>query len=306
MLKPHAHMCVLICTADRPELLRRLLIALTPQVNAMGCPTVIVDNGFSSAEAVVAEFRSDMDILYHRLPERGLVAARNTSIRLAMPMSPDYLVFIDDDEAPDADWLANLIACADRTGAGIVTGPVVPAFAIAPPAWAISGEFFRGAADGLATSNLLLRASILPENESAWFHPDFNVSGGEDDEFLNRLLAGGATHIPADNAKVSEWVPAERMRLQYFLRCGLRDGAIIVQISAQRNASRIARLTHIAGECCAKLAYGINHVLWSIVSPWRLVRAGQDFAIVAGIVLRLAGFKFVFYGRPSEPAAARR
>ncbi len=50
--------CILICTFNRPELLRRLLTALVPQARAQGCMTVIVDNGTRSSEAVVAPWKT--------------------------------------------------------------------------------------------------------------------------------------------------------------------------------------------------------------------------------------------------------
>ena len=101
--------CILICTCDRPELLRQLLSALVPQANAQRCATVIVDNGMRSSEAVVASFQSEMPIVYERISQPGLVSARNRAMSLALATHPEYLAFIDDDEVPEADWLSNLI-----------------------------------------------------------------------------------------------------------------------------------------------------------------------------------------------------
>jgi succinoglycan biosynthesis protein ExoM len=156
--------CILICTFDRPGSLRQLLSALVPQANAHGCATIIVDNGIRSSETVVSSFQSEMNIVYERISEPGLVSARNRALSLALATHPEYLAFIDDDEVPEADWLSNLIRRIEQTGAGFASGPVVPEYAALPPRWATEGEFFHAPGDSFRTSNLILRASIcLPE-----------------------------------------------------------------------------------------------------------------------------------------------
>ena len=109
--------CILICTCDRPELLRQLLSALVPQAKAHGCTTIIVDNGMRSSETVVSSFQPEMPIVYERISEPGLVSARNRAMSLALAFHPEFLAFIDDDEVPEADWLSNLIRRVEETGA---------------------------------------------------------------------------------------------------------------------------------------------------------------------------------------------
>ena len=204
--------CILICTFERPELLRQLLTALVPQAIEHGCPTIIVDNGTRSSEAVVSPFKSEMPIIYERLSEPGIVSARNRAMALALESHPDFLAFIDDDEVPEPDWLANLIGRAEETGADFAIGPVVPEYAAPPPRWATDGSYFHKSGETVCTSNLLLRTSCIPAHASQWFHQAFNFSGGEDYEFLSRLAANGAVHVVAEKAVVRESVPASRLK----------------------------------------------------------------------------------------------
>ncbi|HQY73403.1 MAG TPA: glycosyltransferase family 2 protein [Aestuariivirga sp.] len=297
--------CILICTYNRPELLRRLLTALVPQARKHGCMTVIVDNGTRSSEAVASSFHQEMEIIYERLSEPGLVSARNRAMRLALASHPEFLACIDDDEVPEADWLANLLQRIEETGAGFATGPVVPEFAVAPPRWATDGAYFFAEGDSFRTSNLILRAAILPKDESQWFHPAFNYSGGEDSEFLGRLAANGAVHVVAENAVVRESVPASRLKRRYIWRRGLRDGVAIAQILALRSKSRTGFAARIMGRAGAKFGYAANHLFWSPLSPWQFHRAMADLAAATGILLRAVGVKFAFYGRPGQHANYR-
>lgn len=290
--------CILICTCDRPELLGQLLSALVPQARAHGCVTIIVDNGMRSSETVVATFQPEMEIVYERLAEPGLVSARNRAMGLALAFHPEFLAFIDDDEIPEADWLANLIRRVEETGAGFACGPVVPAYQASPPSWVVKGEFFEKSGTAACTSNLLLRASCIPVDASRWFLPDFNFTGGEDKEFLNRLMENGAVKVLAETAIVWESVPAPRMKRRYIWRRGLRDGVVIAQITSLESKSRAGFAAGIICRAAQKLGYGLNHLFWTVKSPWRFNNAMSDMAAVAGIMLRAAGVKFAFYGHP--------
>lgn len=207
---------VLVCTCDRPDSLRSLLVRLASQVCEHHASLVITDNGSHSSEEIVKDFVEVCPIVYKRIKEPGLVVARNEALRLALTLTPDYLAFVDDDEVPREGWITNLLKAMNVSGADIVNGPVFPDFVIEPPRWARDGEFFSKSGKTLGTSNLLLRATWLPRDEKLWFQPQFNFSGGEDNEFLNRLVRNGAVHAVAKDAVVQEYIPATRLRKQYM------------------------------------------------------------------------------------------
>jgi succinoglycan biosynthesis protein ExoM len=288
--------CILICTFNRPELLRKLLQALKPQARLHESTVVIVDNGTAPSEAIVAAFQKEMNIVYQRLAEPGLVSARNAALRLALTHGPEFLAFIDDDEVPEAGWLSALIERLEESGADFATGPVIPDYAAPPPRWAVEGEFFHKSGETLCTSNLIMRAACLPTDESQWFRPEFNFSGGEDKEFLARMAAGGAVHTVAKAAIVREAVPASRMKSSYIWRRGLRDGVVIAEIISLGSTSRAGFVARVICRAAQKLGYALNHLFWTVKSPWRFNNAISDLAAVAGIVLRSVGLRIVFYG----------
>jgi succinoglycan biosynthesis protein ExoM len=290
--------CILICTYNRPELLRKLLQALAPQARLFESTVVIVDNGTEPSEAIVADFREDMDILYQRLAEPGLVSTRNAAMRLGLSRRPEFLAFIDDDEAPEPGWLSGLIERLEESGADFATGPVFPDYAVPPPRWASKGEFFEKSGDTHCTSNLIMRTACIPADESQWFRPEFNFSGGEDKEFLARLAAGGAVHTVARSAIVKESVPESRLKSSYVWRRGLRDGVVIAEIISLESTSRAGFVAGVICRAAQKLGYALNHLFWTVKSPWRFNNAMSDLAAVAGILWRSMGIKVSFYGSP--------
>jgi glycosyltransferase involved in cell wall biosynthesis len=283
---------VAICTHDRPEDLARLLDALKPQLAQCGATLVVVDNGSSSSETIVMQ-RGSVNLAYVRLGEPGLVAARNAALRASLAGAPRFIAFIDDDEVPDPNWLAALRDCLEATGADICCGPLRPKFDIDPPAWAIRGGFFAKSGVHIGTGNIMFRSAILPAGQAGWFQPAFGHTGGEDEELFSRLIAAGARYATAQDAWVTERVPAHRLSLQYIVRTGLRDGAIAVALSEVRRQSRItAALRHAA----AKTGYALAHVVQSPAGPWHLVAALRDISEVAGTLAALGGSRIRHYG----------
>jgi len=265
-------------------------------------PIIIVDNGARPCRHVAEEFSEALRIRYDRLRDVGVVAARNRAIGLALQQGPELLVFIDDDEVPEPGWLRNLVGTIEATGADIVTGPVHARFLSPPPRWIVEGQFFvRG--PGIATGNLVLRRSSLPEDPGKWFNPRLNLLGAEDEEFLHRLMAAGARYTPAENAMVREFVPASRLRRRYICGLGFRDGLQIVQLDGLRGRALPVRAARLTWTFCAKLGYASNHLFWSVQTPWRTVLAIRDLCTAAGILLGSLGLSGRFYGRREQVIA---
>jgi GT2 family glycosyltransferase len=78
---------------------------------------IVVDDGSSDATATVA---SEHDCRVIRTPQRGLSAARNAGLEAA---SGEIVAYIDDDAAPDRDWLAFMAQSFLTRGCAGVGGP---------------------------------------------------------------------------------------------------------------------------------------------------------------------------------------
>ncbi|MBL9189550.1 MAG: glycosyltransferase [Opitutaceae bacterium] len=240
-LRPH--LCVCICTYQRPELLRRLLEELEKQETggAFDYSVVVADNDERrSAEALVAEFarRAPGRIAYCSEPRRNISLVRNRAIAEARG---DFIVFIDDDEFPVRSWLADLWRTCERHGVSGVLGPVRPHFDATPPGWLIKGrfcerpEFPTGTAlvwSQCRTGNVLFRRAILPAGEPP-FREQFGT-GGEDVDFFQRMAARGEKFVWCNEAVAYETVPPSRWTRRYALQRALLRGKNSLKISEGR------------------------------------------------------------------------
>lgn len=292
--------CVCICTHDRHGSLQALLLALLPQLAETAATAIIVDNGTSSAAALVEETLAGVPHAYVRLAEPGLVASRNTALATALQHSPVHVAFIDDDETPDPLWLENLLRCMETTGCDLCFGPLRPSYAVPPPAWAEHGPFFWKTGKTYGTGNMMMRAAILPASAAHWFQPAFTFLGGEDEEFFARLVHQGARVAVASNAWVSETVPAQRLTLGYVMSTGARDGAIELQLMRQRGASLAALACGALWHAAKKLGYMAYHLALSWKASWHAVAALRDAAEIFGTLKALAGRSGRYYGTPTS------
>ena len=194
---------------------------------------VVVDNDIHrSARGTVQErsAHSPVEVLYYCEEEPNISRARNNAIARARG---DYIAFIDDDEIPAPSWLLQLHETCQAHGADSVLGPVVPRFETTPPSWLVkSGLCVRTAfptgtrlksTKHLRTGNILLTRSLFDGLETP-FNPALGRTGGEDADFLGRLLDAGRSFVWCQEAPVYEAVPAERQTLRYHLRRAILRG----------------------------------------------------------------------------------
>ena len=242
------HVCVGICTFQRPELLRRLLEGLTNlQTTSAGgklaftLSAAVVDNDAAgSAHAVVKSFLANgaLPISYEIEVERNFARVRNRVVALA---KGDFLAFIDDDEVPTPEWMLNLLATQARFDVDGVLGPVRPYFEVDPPAWITRGKLCErpvhptGMTLGWTqtrTGNALLRSGIFRERNLR-FDPAFAI-GGEDVDFFKRAIGTGCRFVWCEEAPAYELVPAARLRKSYFLKRALLQGQISLRYAGTR------------------------------------------------------------------------
>jgi glycosyltransferase involved in cell wall biosynthesis len=130
---------VIICTADRSELLSQALASLGAASPATPFETIVVDNGASSTTSeVVSSFarQSAHPIRYLHEPRRGKSHALNAGIEASLA---EYLLFTDDDATVDSCWVSAMVAALDGELVGAVGGRILAAWPSPPPAWLSEG-----------------------------------------------------------------------------------------------------------------------------------------------------------------------
>jgi succinoglycan biosynthesis protein ExoM len=271
------HITVCICTYQRPAWLKRLLEALEKQEtsNLFTFSVVVADNDVArSGEEVVLSFasRSHLQVNYCREPIRNIALARNQAIKHA---HGDFIAFIDDDEFPNRDWLAQLLQTCDKYNSAGVLGPVRPHFAETPPKWVLAGRFCERPEQptgtimkwsACRTGNVLLRRSILAGIKEP-FDPEFGT-GAEDKDFFMRMSRRGCMFVWCNEAVTFETVPPSRWTRRYMFKRALLRGRNVLKHRGVR--TRLVMKSIIAAP------------LYSLILPLTLL-CGQHIFMKYGI-----------------------
>lgn len=302
---------VAVCclTFRRPVGLRRVLegiaaLRFDTGVTPESVRVVIVDNDpEGSGEAIVDEMRAEVpfELRYAVEARRGIPFGRNRAV--AESGDVDLIAFLDDDEAPEPDWLAQLLHTAAETGADVVTGPVLPVFDERPPDWVLRGRFFdrRRHATGellhyARTSNVLIRRDLIARWEGQPFEAAFGMSGGDDTYFFKRAYLDGATIVWADEAVVREWVPVTRVSVRWMLKREFRRGNTLSICLRMLEDSRRRRFKRILASVYRVVVGACVFIAGCLAGKSTRVAGLRSISLGAGLAWGLTGAVYSEYG----------
>jgi succinoglycan biosynthesis protein ExoM len=220
---------VAIPSYRRPESLALALDGVAAAIDRLGgavdADILVIDNDPDQSARPVAAAR---DVGYTSEPTPGLSAVRNRA--LDETEASDLLVFLDDDEEPEAEWLVQLLRALDSTGADAVAGKVITPLPAGIDPWLLAvGAFVRPRrVDGqimpqAATNNLLLDRRAVRES-GVRFDPRFGLTGGEDNLFTLQFTRAGRVIRWAEHAVVRENVIPSRIDKTWILMRAYRTG----------------------------------------------------------------------------------
>ena len=294
---------VCIATYRRPKGLEALITSLDALQFADNEPAVtlvIVENCIEEpASDTLGDIAalSRWPVLYISEPERGIVAARNRAL-ISAPADVDYIAFVDDDETVSQGWMEAMLNTIKTTGATAVQGPVMPAYESPPPAWIEElkvfqlGPFTEGKKLEFAATNNSLVDAVFLRNQGLRFDPQFNNTGGEDEELYGRLRNAGGVIRASAEAVVTDAVPTNRMTLGWVLRRQFRKGNTLGRIALQRKSGRIKRLA----KAILANGYGIVLVLTlGLGSRARLFTGFFEVARGCGMIAAFGRVRFEEY-----------
>ncbi|MFD1794222.1 glycosyltransferase family 2 protein [Ochrobactrum teleogrylli] len=252
-----------VVTRNRPAMLAALLKSLESVVvpEQVSLHFLVVENDSrKSLDEQVTAFAARMPdhIVQYRLePRIGISHSRNCALNHAVDNGHDFLVFIDDDEIPEPNWLIELFAEQQRESLDIVGSPVRP--------MPVEGElniwqkfvwsgldrlasrserksrakWENGLAGGIkvATGSWMGRLDFFRET-GLRFDSYFGLTGGEDWHLWAKAKTLNAKTGWAPDAIVYETVPLSRLTLAYHFRRNRDHNTTEFISSYKKNPSR--------------------------------------------------------------------
>ncbi|HHQ14769.1 MAG TPA: glycosyltransferase family 2 protein, partial [Chromatiales bacterium] len=108
--RDYQHVCVAICTRQRPKMLARCLEGVLRQTLPAGwrMSVLVVENNEEPSEQLSVSSRQTQpgtELYYFHETTLGISSARNRAVEEALNLNADWIAFIDDDEVPDESWL---------------------------------------------------------------------------------------------------------------------------------------------------------------------------------------------------------
>ncbi len=216
-----------VCAYRRPNSLRQLLLALPDLEQSEDLTVVVADNDIAGEGAAACkELPEHYPYQVHALiePTSGISFARNAVVNKALSLHPTLLAFLDDDETPAANWLAELKRVQREQNADAVGGPTLSVFPAGTSEDIKTNPYYgadMGIADGAsctlqAAGNFLIKAETIKPLAPEFFPVEFAHSGGEDLAFFAKLDKLGARMHWAKNAIVHEPVPENRLNPEWI------------------------------------------------------------------------------------------
>lgn len=253
---------IVICTYQRPELLKLALESLGAQtLDAAQFEIIVVDNaGSDEVSQLVAAQDSGPRIRLVREEKLGLGYARNRGLAEA---NAQLVGFVDDDAKASPRWADLVVQAFERSPTPhCVGGPILPFYTSGKPAWFKDayetwrwGDVARQLEPGevFVGSNMTFRKSTL--QDLGGFPTELGMRGeqmalGEDTLMFERLWARDPDAVCWYDPQltVQHWVPPFKMRASYRLARHYGSGAAYGQIFRQRG-----------------LPAAISQLIWSIV-----------------------------------------
>ncbi len=306
---------IVVCvpTFRRPDWLARTLGSLVAQTCRRPFAVVVVENDADGREgaAVAQGFFTSGQLHGHVLieTEQGNCHAINAAFGTALVTYPAarFLLMIDDDEWAAPDWLETMVATAERTGAGVVGGPVVPQIAQGGLPALAGHPAFRPAFDTTGpvpmiygSGNCLITRTTFARLGLPAFDVAYNYLGGGDTDFFTRARRAGIPFHWVQEAVVSETVPLARTSLRWLAARGLRIGAINYKIERKHALGAADRLA-IAAKSLAVLGLSLVRSLRLLAQTGRPAFALHPPAVALGRCLAAAGIE----PKPYRAAAAK-
>lgn len=299
MLRMEPKIIIGIITYKRPKMLKAALMSVKDlkSIKGVTVEVVVVDNDkMATAEDVVACCKVHLPYnVYYLIEENnGIPFARNKVIDKAIDLCASELVFFDDDEIVQCDWLVKLYNAYKRFGCEVVAGPVISIYPENTPKWALAGKFYErkrfvtgSHIPNAGTGNILFSMKCFA-GTSLRFDEKLALCGGSDYCLTKGIVKEGGCIKWVDDAIVFEGVPKTRLNLKWIIQRNYRIHLNGIKYSLKNEGSLRTFFLSSLSFC----KYSILSFLYAFIAltkSWYIVKSmiclTRCYAIVVALFL---------------------
>jgi succinoglycan biosynthesis protein ExoM len=274
---------IVICTYKRPQMLTACIASILSQLipDNWVVEILIVDNDAAqSAEDIFMRFSQNnvMPLSYICEKNHGIPFARNKGCEVCLEKNADWILFIDDDETADPNWLMAYFEATKKYQSDVYSGPVCYIFPTDYANW-LGNKGDSETPDGglkkrASTNNVLIHKKLI---EKLGYNLSFDIqmalTGGEDKDFFVRYEALGGKIIHVSQAIVTEKVTENRLSILWRLKRQYSSSTNRVYINKKMMGQKKANLLSVK----ETIRHLFDGVLGLIICPLFLIHKGNIF-----------------------------
>ena len=275
---------IVVCTYNRCELLRELLLNLRDQsADKDTYEIIVVDNNSTDATSLVAEEigkEGKPEVIYVKESRQGLSFARNAG---AFRSNGEIIGYLDDDSTVDSNWVENLCKVYnDFPHAACVGGRIEPKWPVKRPEWLPKSlERNYGVFDlGNDIKVVEYPANVLGGNISVRKEVFLRVDGfsvklgrsirdllsNEEKDFCHRIQKSDGIVMYTPHALVYHKVHPERLNEAFLLRRAYWQGVSNVRLNISSNSYSKVFLLKEGMQTLMRMVGNLCHLLINVIA----------------------------------------
>lgn len=273
--RPVQSVAILVCTLKRPQAFKTFIKAVNKLALPQGCRLTLCiadNNPVSEKEGYIGEALQGFEhqVSYGFEAVRGYTTARNKSLELGLATDAQAFLITDDDVQPQPTWIVDHLEALATTRAHFVCG----ANRVERSDMWSDLALIQNLKRGVGTFNLaFIREAIDPAGMGLAFDMAFNLTGGEDQDFLLRAGASGARLVWSQKALVlpqnADWATDPDAAFQELANLMLLRGSKARNDAAKaKSEGKILKLLGAltANSLGALVLYGLNLITLPIAA----------------------------------------
>ena len=302
-----ARIIICVATCNRPQGLRRTLESIAALNTRYDLEVLVADNDAAGQDGlgVVEKLASQgyrWPIRALLVADRGIPLVRNALVAQALAASGvTHVAMLDDDEAASPGWIDAMLDAAERWNADVVGGAVAREMDNHLAPWAARHPLLQAKRRGKSgpvplvdsTANVLISAAALRAMGERPFDERMALTGGSDKQLFTRMARKGFRFAWAEEAVVTELIPASRVTAQWLLMRGYRLGMTDMMVE-RFHKGRLRTFLGEAPRIAAGLLVGTLGAAATLDRGKRVVRLGKLYRAV-GKIAGIAGFQYEEY-----------